>query len=117
MGMTQMNVRMDAAVKNAGDAVFEQAGYTPTQIVRMLWEYAARHRSVPPLISRIIEEDLSDSAQTRRQARLAIANEGLRLSEAFRKRLGLSDTTPTPLDYEAIREEAYFEKYQGDSHG
>lgn len=51
--MTQMNVRMDAAVKSAGDAVFEQAGYTLTQIVRLLREYEARHKSVPPLISRI----------------------------------------------------------------
>ena len=33
MGKTQMNVRLDEDVKTAGDKLFAELGYTPTQVV------------------------------------------------------------------------------------
>ncbi len=40
--LAQMNVRMQGRVKEAGDAVLAEAGTTPTQIVRALWEKISR---------------------------------------------------------------------------
>ena len=40
--LVQMNVRMQGRVKEAGDAVLAEAGTTPTQIVRALWEKISR---------------------------------------------------------------------------
>ncbi len=46
-GAVQMNVRIDPALKQRGDAIFQKQGITPSQAVRCLWEYAAEHGSVP----------------------------------------------------------------------
>ena len=35
--MAQLNVRMDPAIKSAGDEVLERANVTPTQFVRAIW--------------------------------------------------------------------------------
>ena len=42
MSVTQMNIRIDSTVKSEGDLALAQAGYTPTQAVRLLWEFARR---------------------------------------------------------------------------
>lgn len=42
MGNVQMNVRIDENVKALGDAVLAEAGYTPTDAVRLLWTFAAK---------------------------------------------------------------------------
>lgn len=42
MATTQMNIRIDSTVKSEGDLALAQAGYTPTQAVRLLWECARR---------------------------------------------------------------------------
>ena len=44
MGTTQMNVRLDAGEKAAGDAAWESIGYTPSRIVQETWSFAARNR-------------------------------------------------------------------------
>jgi antitoxin component of RelBE/YafQ-DinJ toxin-antitoxin module len=36
--IAQMNIRMSAQLKSAGDKVLAQAGVTPTHIVRALWK-------------------------------------------------------------------------------
>lgn len=38
---TQMNVRIPAEVKTAGDRAFASEGLTPTEVVRCVWEKAA----------------------------------------------------------------------------
>lgn len=35
--MAQLNVRIDPAIKSAGDEVLERANVTPTQLVRAIW--------------------------------------------------------------------------------
>lgn len=36
--VSQMNVRINSQVKNKGDGILAEAGITPTQIIRALWE-------------------------------------------------------------------------------
>lgn len=38
----QLNVRMDPAVKAAGDVALARAGYTPAEFIRALWERFAQ---------------------------------------------------------------------------
>lgn len=42
--MAQMNVRLDEDLRVQGNLALQAAGYTPSQAVRMLWEFAARNR-------------------------------------------------------------------------
>ena len=48
MSTVQMNVRIDAKTKAHGDAVFARSGFTPSQVVRAVWEYAGRTGTLPP---------------------------------------------------------------------
>ena len=43
--VSQMNVRMDTQLKNAGDKVLAEGDTTPTQLVRALWEKISRGTS------------------------------------------------------------------------
>ncbi len=40
--LTQMNVRIGASLKQNGDEALSSIGFTPTQAVRVLWQYAAQ---------------------------------------------------------------------------
>ena len=40
--LTQMNVRIGARLKQAGDDALLSIGFTPTKAVRVLWNYAAQ---------------------------------------------------------------------------
>ena len=40
MSAVQMNIRLDSALKASGNAVIAELGYTPSQVVRALWEFA-----------------------------------------------------------------------------
>lgn len=61
MAATQMNIRIDSAVKSEGDLALAQAGYTPTQAVRLLWEYARRKlgdiQGLRELLASLMETD------------------------------------------------------------
>ena len=39
---TQMNIRIDASLKERGDDALSSIGFTPTQAVRALWERASQ---------------------------------------------------------------------------
>ena len=43
MATAQLNARIKAQIKAAGDQALSQAGYSPTQAIRLLWSYAAEH--------------------------------------------------------------------------
>ena len=55
MATAQMNVRMDAALKEGGDHAFAQIGYTPTDVVRLMWSFAARNQGDAARTRRLIE--------------------------------------------------------------
>lgn len=40
--LSQMNIRMNKQLKDAGDKILAESGRTPTQIVRSLWEKISR---------------------------------------------------------------------------
>lgn len=58
----QLNTRIDGALKEAGDKVFALLGYTPSQAIRALWEYAVAHRDKPDEVRAILEDASSTAA-------------------------------------------------------
>lgn len=74
---TQMNTRIDAALKEAGDAVLARLGYSPSAAVRGLWQFVVDHQDDAASVRKVIAPDaataLSDEA-----ARKASAITGLR---------------------------------------
>lgn len=114
----QMNTRIDADLKRAGDAALAQAGYTPTQAVRALWTFAARHAGQPNAVREGLafgDEEQDRAAQDAEiQRKLAIAE---RASHSFERFLISMGATPEqirslPVDerpYDQLIDEAYEE--------
>ncbi len=45
MASIQMNVRIDKDKKAEGDRAFSSIDFTPTEVVRAMWDFAARNRN------------------------------------------------------------------------
>ena len=113
MAMTQMNTRMDDALKREGDAVFAQVGLSPSEVVRAVWEYAARHAEVPAIVAQALSESAEVAPSLETEYKVALAEASANIVAAFRERIG----APAPdkledIDYKAMREEAWMEKLQ-----
>lgn len=111
----QMNVRLDAALKEQGDEALARIGYTPSQMVRTIWSYAARHATEPSALAKMIEE-FEEGSRTEpdpfKEKNQAL-HEGWSLVDEFRKTWELEADVPEDDDerleyYERLREEAYF---------
>lgn len=67
MPMVQMNTRIDRDLKQRGDAALAQAGFSPSEAVRALWEFAAAHRHEPQTVAQILSiEDLYERKERQR---------------------------------------------------
>ena len=102
---TQMNVRIDEQVKLLGDEVFAGLGFTPSQVVRRVWEFAAAHREAPDIVLAALGGTCAGSDMREELLHASSA------CERFREQFGL----PAPdrleeIDYRALREEAYYER-------
>lgn len=117
----QMNVRIDEATKEAGDAAFARIGLTPSQAVRMVWEFAAQHVNDPEalrsLLDKLNKNQENGSASSEQTRRVEALHEGWALIDNFRKEHDLICTVPEDDDermayYEQLREEALQERLE-----
>ena len=104
MPAVQMNVRIDEETKARGDEVFARAGFTPSQVVRAVWEYAEQTGEVPAFM----RASGADADEAERRRRIALAEYGAHIWENFFLDHGL----PVPkrkerLDYKTLRDELY----------
>lgn len=114
-----MNVQLDAALKEQGDEALSRIGYTPSQIVRTLWRYAARHATEPSELAKMVEA-LEEESQTESdpfEEKSRVLREGWALMDEFRKTWGLQVDVPEDDDermeyHERLREEATFERLE-----
>ena len=60
MPMAQMNTRIDAEVKERGDAVLAQAGYSSSQAVRAIWSFAASHAHEPLAVRQFLQQAIRE---------------------------------------------------------
>lgn len=104
----QFNTRIDGALKEAGDKVFALLGYTPSQAVRALWEYAVTHRDQPDKVGAILTDSSDDiPAAEAIQAKLAALSAGRNIC----MRLKPLSAEIANLSYEDLRATAYDERY------
>lgn len=106
MEAAQMNVRLDRALKQSGDAVIATRGYTPSRVVRALWEYLSVHDELPAALERVLRhEDLGDVPASPD----SVADEGERIVAEFYERVGIGQPE-VPVDYERLREDAALDR-------
>lgn len=112
MAASQMNIRMESSLKGAGNAALEQLGFTPSQVVRAVWEYVAVQGSLPSPIMRILQgqgADAGASPASGEDARI----DGSQIVSAFYQRTGIPEPTQGSVDYEKLRELAAVEQLEG----
>lgn len=103
MDTTQMNVRMDASLKRAGDAVISELGYTPSRVVRALWEYLSLQARVPRALEHVLNQGGVDSAFASPGA--TTHDRGASLVADFYKGIGVSEPPRPAPDYETLRDD------------
>lgn len=110
----QMNIRLNKELKDRGDEAFANAGYSPSEAVRDLWSFAARHQESPQAIRQHLghaepETAAEDSAERKRKLDSMHATQQ-RMTELF----GQLSVHPSPSiwnrPYEELREEALLER-------
>ena len=109
MATTQMNVRLEDDLKRRGDAAFAAAGYTPTQVVRRIWERAVETGGDPEALVALVNG--SGVGEARDRALLEESSMTLRAVDALLERLGVTSAgAPGERDYDELRWRAYQEK-------
>ena len=110
---TQMNTRIDATLKEAGDAVLARLGYTPSAAVRGLWRFVVAHQDDAAAVREVIEPDAA-SALSDEAARKASAISGLRsLYARTADELGIVAAQDTDLpSWDDLRDEWYAERLE-----
>ena len=98
--MVQMNTRIDRTLKQEGDRVFKEEGFTPSEAIRAFWDYAARTGGKSEALQTVLkeapaeEDGITPQLEALRQGRAEIceAMSKLGLGEnpsSVRRRLGL----------------------------
>jgi len=108
---TQMNTRIDATLKEAGDAVLTRLGYSPSAAVRGLWQFVVDHQDDAASVRKVIEPGAA-SALSDESARKASAIIGLRsLYARTARELGIlgNDGADIP-SWDDLREDWYDER-------
>ena len=60
---TQMNIRIDPALKAAGDAALAEIGFSPTEAVRALWTCVARRGKDAARVKAFLEDAAADASR------------------------------------------------------
>lgn len=110
---TQMNTRIDATLKEAGDAVLARLGYSPSAAVRGLWQFVVDHQDDAASVRKVIEPGVA-SALSDESARKASAIAGLRsLYAQTAQELGIpgNDGADIP-SWDDLREDWYDERLE-----
>ena len=106
MSLAQINVRMDPSLKEAGSSVITRLGYTPTQAIRALWEYAAVQGTLPGALVQILRSEKGSRSSDEGQP------DGTALVAPFYERLGIPVPTEGTTSYEELRELAASEQLE-----
>ena len=119
MAKTQMNVRIDETDKREGDIVFADLGYTPTEVVGLVWRFAAQNRAnrrrVRDMLATCEAESNPEEAARRERLRAAIKrkHELDRKWQRMLEDMGLTEWTPLPeTTNEEIHEIAALERME-----
>ena len=106
---TQMNVRLDSQLKEAGDAVLASLGMTPSQAVRELWQYLTENGHMP-IAKRNNDEVLPDDIRSK--ASSSHVSEGAALISNYYERFSISRLSPDEVfDYDELYDQMMSERF------
>ena len=110
---TQMNTRIDASLKEAGDAVLARLGYSPSAAVRGLWQFVVDHQDDAASVRKVIAPDaataLSDEADRKTSAITSLRS----LYTQTARELGISESDNADLpSWDDLREDWYDERLE-----
>ena len=111
--IAQVNVRIDANLKTAGDAALAKAGLTPTKAIRALWQRFAELADRPEKVRELVESrDVFAPAERAEQGRkLSLAREGsMIVSRSLAERGVVVPEGFEELSYEELREQVLLER-------
>ena len=110
---TQMNTRIDIALKEAGDAVLARLGYSPSAAVRGLWQFVVDHQDDAASVRKVIAPD-AVTALSDETARKASAITSLRsLYAQTARELGISGNDGVGLpSWDDLSEDWYDERLE-----
>lgn len=112
--VVQMNVRIDAQLKDAGDCVLEKVGLSPTKAVRALWERLASFSDAPEKAVKLLlpSDGASEpSIEAERARKLRVAQEGAQIVARSLAELGIDVSSVTDeIPYDELRERALMER-------
>lgn len=116
MAAVQMNLRIDAEVKERGDAALSEAGYSPTQAVRALWMFAAAHAHEPQVVRDLLQQ-VEGERDPAREERIAAKRAALERVGDLREQLesvvgSLQTRQVEPLPYKELRDDALAKHWQ-----
>ena len=104
--MTQMNIRISASEKLAGDDVLAKYKISPSVAIRRLWHYLANEQSIPPFMADCIPGH--DSAEGGAHAAAPLPEAGVGLAARLAAEAGLEGPR-TGTSYDELRSMAFEE--------
>lgn len=106
---SQMNIRIQESIKERGEKAFAHIGLSPSEAVRKLWDFAARHENDPKALLSLIAEldEVGTPEEAAQLSKLESLQEIDRMRESLYSELGI---TPTPLPENDAERIAYYEK-------
>lgn len=112
--MVQMNARISRSLKERGDAALERAGYTPSQAIRKLWDYAARNLHDPHAIQNLFDapnEAVQSEIEKERARRREAFQKDMNIVAETYERLGVEPSEHTiNASWDELRDEALLER-------
>lgn len=105
--MAQLNVRMDPAIKSAGDEVLERANVTPTQFVRAIWAKLSRGSEALDQLIEVLLRHPSSAEATCTPVPMAgdLLTEGIvKRQEELEQSLGLDASSYRALSDDEMRD-------------
>ena len=111
--IAQVNARIDANLKTAGDAALAKAGLTPTKAIRALWQRFAELTDQPEKIRELVESSdvLAPAGRAVQERRLSLAQEGSTIvSRSLAERGVVVPEGFEELSYEELREQVLLER-------
>ena len=111
--IAQINARIDASLKAAGDAALAKAGLTPTKAIRALWQRFAELEDRPEKIRELVEssEELGPGERAEQERKLSLAQEGpMIVSQSLAERGIAVPEGLEELSYEELREQVLLER-------
>ena len=100
----QMNVRINSSLKNRGDMVWSKVGYSPSAVVRALWQFAADNENNPSYVARILK---FQPEHTENRTPKTDVHPSHRIEQFFSNRLSDSETVFAELSYKELRDKFY----------